>query len=371
MGRLASVAIGDTPDEIISAAVQASREHLGIDAAFAAVDTSADGYAMSALAGVNNERIFRQLVVQSGRGLGGRVLVEGHPMWLPSYPAADNISDHYKPILAADRLQAVACVPVVGPDGYVCLLYAASRAEENFGDRFLAELERIGDYTSVGLHSLASRKQELELERLRDRERIATRVHDSVAQLLFGIGVLARQSREEVNPDVLTERMAEIEATSADARRELREALSSLSQFPEEVSFLAVFDAEVRVWQRSTGRQAYITRSGEPCVMAPAVEELLIDTLREGLRNADKHTRAGLAVVHLGFEQDRVVLAIQTERPNAYAGETADRAAVLVPGSGLWALRERVRRLRGELELAIREELAALRVELPAAAAGA
>ena len=54
-------------------------------------------------------------------------------------------------------------------------------------------------------------------------------LHDSVAQMLFGIGVAAQQSLQTGDPGVLEDAMREIETTAADARRELRDTLHRLA----------------------------------------------------------------------------------------------------------------------------------------------
>jgi signal transduction histidine kinase len=65
---------------------------------------------------------------------------------------------------------------------------------------------------------------------LRDRQRLATELHDSVAQMLFTIGVAARYARQKDDPAALTAALEEIESTAAQARRELRASLRRLSR---------------------------------------------------------------------------------------------------------------------------------------------
>jgi signal transduction histidine kinase len=74
----------------------------------------------------------------------------------------------------------------------------------------------------------AARERERELARLRERERLACSLHDSVAQSLFAIGIAAQQSRDAGDPDILSERLDEIERIAADALAELREALARI-----------------------------------------------------------------------------------------------------------------------------------------------
>ncbi|HWD75622.1 MAG TPA: histidine kinase, partial [Solirubrobacteraceae bacterium] len=90
---------------------------------------------------------------------------------------------------------------------------------------------------ALGLFHAASRASERELATLRERQRIATALHDSVAQSLFAIGVTAQQSRQETDLATLQNQIETIETTAARAREELREALARLNAAPDGLAF--------------------------------------------------------------------------------------------------------------------------------------
>jgi signal transduction histidine kinase len=102
-------------------------------------------------------------------------------------------------------------------------------------------------------------------------------------------------------------------------------------------------------------------------VSRPA-ETLILDTLREGIRNAVKHGRGHVTLASLSYGQDVVTLSVQAEL-RAAAGGRGDVVTIL-PGSGLGVLSERAERLHGGLELEIdSDDVAVVRLELPARAA--
>jgi signal transduction histidine kinase len=228
----------------------------------------------------------------------------------------------------------------------------------------MAQLERVAGSAGVGLHHVAARTRERELAVLRERQRLATALHDSVAQMLFAIGVAAERSRQERDPDIVAGLLEEIQATAALGRRELRETLARLNSVPAGLAFESLFEAELRLFERESGGRVWLTRRGEPRDISRPAEELLTDTLREGARNAIKHGGGELMLVNLSYERDSVVLAVQTEirgaRPLGCERVTA------APGAGLSVLSDRAQRLHGGLELSIDGDgVAVLRLELP------
>ena len=104
---------------------------------------------------------------------------------------------------------------------------------------------------------------------------------------------------------------------------------------------------------------------GERRDIPQPVEDLLIDTALEGLRNAVKYTQAQIAIVHLAYEQDAIILVLQA---GTQVVRPMDSGATQLAGTGagLWMMRQRVAQLRGTLELTRDQDgQTVLRVELP------
>ncbi len=343
-----TVGLQPTAPEILAASAGVSRRILGVDSAFVAVAGAAGDYLMSITDGIRDPR-FRDITVRAGAGLGGQVLLLERPHRVTDYAHDPTISRDFVHIVCdLEGLSGMACVPVTGPDGAQALLYTATRAPGPPGDKTLQTMELIAAHAVLALQQVAMRNQEIELAVLRERQRLATQLHDSVAQMLFAIGVAAHYARGQRDPAVLAAALDEIDATAADARSELRTALDRLSRPSDGLAFEARLAGEVRLFARASGCRVRIIRRGERRDLPQPVEDLLVDAALEGLRNAVKYAHAKLAIVHLSYRPDGVAMVLQAEFVAAWTGQ---RGAGYGTGSGLALLRQRADHLGGTLVL--------------------
>jgi signal transduction histidine kinase len=211
--------------------------------------------------------------------------------------------------------------------------------------------------------------------------------------MLFTIGVAAHYARRRDDPAVLSAALEEIETTAAQARSELRASLQQLSEPPDGLAFATRLAGETRLFQRTSGCQVVMTTDGDRRDLPLPIEDLLIDAALEGLRNAVKHERARLALVHLSYSSGAVALALSTvgqgiSPTNPAESARSARSGWAAPdpvsdqgtasgggagtGAGLALLRQRAAQLGGTLGLTCdRIGKTVLRLEVPAHAAWA
>jgi signal transduction histidine kinase len=360
-----TLGLQQTIPEILVASAHVSRQILGADSTFIAVGDGAGAYPMSITDGIRDAR-FREITVRPAAGLGGQVLLRRRPHRVADYISDPSISrDFVHVVCDVEGLRGMACVPVNGPDRVEALLYVGTRIAGPPADQTLQTLELVAAQAELALHQAAARKQEIELAMLRDRQHLATDLHDSVAQMLFAIGVAAHYARQQDDPAALTAALEEIEATAAQARRDLRASLRRFSQPADGLAFEARLAGEARLFERTTDCRVVITGRGERRDIPQPVEDLLIDTALEGLRNAAKYAHAQVALLHLAYQQDAIALTLQAG-PQAVCPVSYGATDLAGTGTGLWLLRQRVDQLRGTLELTCdQDRQTVLRVELP------
>ncbi len=158
-----------------------------------------------------------------------------------------------------------------------------------------------------------------------ERERIARDLHDTIAQNLASIVMLA----ERVRRDGALQPIETIEDIARDALREARTLVVSSSPAPHGTGSLA--DALRRVaerFARETGMQVAVDAAD---VELPRdIEVVLLRCAQEALANVRKHAEAGSATISLAVGEEDRAAAVSGVR-----GETAARLTVRDDGRGL------------------------------------
>lgn len=306
---------------------------------------------------------FKGLIVAPGQGLAGLVARAGRAMAVRDYLSAKWISDDFAGVIEEEGLRAIACAPIPAPDGTLGLLSVGFRSVCSFDEQAISLLEDIANCTGIAMHEALASAHRAELERLNERQRLATELHDSVAQSIFAIGVEVNRPRNRQDWNAVQATMARIQTLAASASSELRNSLKAMSDAQEGFALESVIETEARQCEQVTGAKVKVIQRGERQKLPTLHEELICNAAREGLRNAVKHAKADLILIHLCFFESEVRVAIQSEvigvelqEPSGVtagdpAGTQEDSVEELHGGCGLHLLRTASRRCGGTLDL--------------------
>ncbi|MFF4340972.1 sensor histidine kinase [Kitasatospora sp. NPDC001540] len=211
--------------------------------------------------------------------------------------------------------------------GYAAL-YRESRARQQLID----DLVRTRD-------ELAASQREA--GRLAERQRLAREIHDTLAQGLAGIVLLAREARgaDGGGTDAAAPLLDEIERTASANLAEARRFVHALT--PPALDGTTLADALRRL---ADGADAAFHRDGEPYPLPVEAEVALLRLTQEALANAVRHAHAAHVAVTLAYLDDAVTLDVYDD------GTGFDPATAPAPGSfGLHGMHERIAALGGTL----------------------
>lgn len=181
-----------------------------------------------------------------------------------------------------------------------------------------------------------------------ERARVSRDIHDTVAQTMTSIGMLARMAGE---PDAdVTRSLEQISELAAGGLADARRIVNDL--MPAELDGTALGDALGRMLERlsdETGIAVALQADGDLPSLGLDAEVALLRTAQSALANVRAHAGASRVVVTLADAGDAVRLDIVDD------GRGFDPARLDVPGPeggyGLRAMRARLRELGGGLDV--------------------
>jgi signal transduction histidine kinase len=179
-----------------------------------------------------------------------------------------------------------------------------------------------------------------QLATMRERNRLAREVHDTLGHYLTVINVQLEVVTKliDANPGRAKEAAAKAKQLASEGLGEIRRSVSALRPSPLEDRPLPEAIRGLIENSRDAGLMVTFEQSGPAHSLSPEIETVLYRATQEALTNIRKHAHASAANVRLAYETSTVDLRI---RDNG-VGRKGDEDNV-----GLSALRERVSALRG------------------------
>jgi signal transduction histidine kinase len=186
-----------------------------------------------------------------------------------------------------------------------------------------------------------------------ERERLAREIHDTIAQDLTSLVMLAQRTRSELAAVPADTSAPEttidlVEATAREALAEARTLVVSMSAVHSAGADSSLAETLARLadrFERETGIQVDSSVRGGS--IDRELEVVLLRCAQEGLANVRKHSRAGVASVSLERGRGEVTLEVR-DNGRGVGAYSADRET----GFGIAGMRDRVGLVGGRLEVA-------------------
>ena len=209
--------------------------------------------------------------------------------------------------------------------------------------RLIAELQAAKDELEL------AQQQEAELAVLRERERLARDLHDSLGHALVTLSVQleAIQRLYRVNPEAASDQVEEMKAMTRASMDALRTSIAGLrAPGLRDRSLRPALQALCVDLAQRTGLEVACQIDPAADHLRPAVAEALWHITQEALTNVEKHAQARSITVSLACQPDAVTLRVADDGVGLPAGAEARPNRF-----GLRGMRERVEGLGGTLAL--------------------
>jgi signal transduction histidine kinase len=181
-----------------------------------------------------------------------------------------------------------------------------------------------------------------------ERQRMAREIHDTLAQGLTGIITQLEAAQQTGHDAERDRRIGNATRLARDSLAEARRSVQALRpQALEDARFPDALAQEAARWSATSGVPAEVKTTGDAMTMHPEVEVTLLRVAQEALANVAKHAAATHAWVTLSYMGDVVTLDVRDDGAG-FAGPGRSESG---GGFGLIAMRQRVNRLAGQLEI--------------------
>jgi signal transduction histidine kinase len=272
-------------------------------------------------------------------------------------------------------IRSALLLPLVAPAGGKVGLLAVASSGRRFSRSTVRSYQTIGAQAALALENLRlveeARKAGRQAGVLRERQRMAHEIHDTLAQGFTSI-VMNLEAAEGDVPPSSTRAQQHLDQARLTARESLTEARRLVwalrPEALESASLPEVLGRLAERWSTESGVFAGVSTTGTTCPLPSEVESALFRVAQEALNNARKHALgASRVALTLSYMGETVALDVRDDGagfdPAREVGRVRDRES---GGFGLKGMRERVEGVGGLLSVeSAPGEGSTLTVELP------
>jgi len=252
-------------------------------------------------------------------------------------------------LLEEEGMQLVLCIPLIAQSRTVGAINLSSPCWREVTPEESSLLASIGHQIGVAVDNAQLYDQAQQLAVMKERNRLARDLHDSVTQALYGVTLYAEAATRQLlsgETEMVVDHLCEIRATAQESLREMRLLIFEL-RLPalRSEGLAAALQARLEAVEARAGLDTLLQVDGD-LKLAPEVEEGLYRIAQEALNNTLRHARASGISVVLHRNDKAMTMHIEDDG----VGFDLDEARVQ-GGFGLKGMEERVARLGGKLHI--------------------
>mgnify|MGYP000985474429 CR=1 FL=1 len=219
--------------------------------------------------------------------------------------------------ISSSLAQPAVSIPIIiegGLFGEIVLIFKPGH-EISTDEKIL--FRSIRNNLTSGIENSRLHKKNEEIARLQERQRIAQTLHDSVAQLLFSLGMEVDQMMQKNNDNPsLQSSLNTIRTLISRSTLELRSAIFALRESSSQTprgGIITLLEDMIAEFQEKTGIETSFFYSNNLPELRSSLVEVVYRIVRESLSNVAKHSYATAAIVNLSYDRESISLLIQDD----------------------------------------------------------
>lgn len=335
-------------DEILSDALDEALKIMGMAKGQAfLLDQETEKLILVAHRGLSEELVSYTAELPLGTSTAGLAAREGRPVVraVANYPNSE-----LRGLIEREGLRLVVSTPLLSKGKTLGAIDLGTEIVRTIQPEELSLLASIGHQIGVAVENARLYEQAQQLAVIRERNRLARDLHDSVMQALYGVTLYAEAAWRRLSAGdagVTGEHLREIRSTAQEALREMRLLIFELRPpVLKQEGLAAALRSRLESVEQRVGLKTRFELTVEER-LSLEVEETLYRVALEALNNVLRHSYADCVSVSLLRADHGVVLEVEDD------GIGFDAAAACEQGGGLGlrGMQERVTRLGGTLYL--------------------
>jgi signal transduction histidine kinase len=274
--------------------------------------------------------------------LAGQVVRQGEPVLLNDPALVERAQVYQWP----SDLTALLAVPLHVNGGVIGVLDVVNKAG-GFTEEDVPVMSIFANQAAMAIEHARLQQQAEQLAVLRERERLARELHDSVTQSLYSVTLYANAAALALaagKGDITAGYLQELQETAQEGMRDMRLLIFQLHPpVLETEGLVAALQARLAAVEGRAGIQTEFRIEGERRLPI-AIESELYWIAQEALNNVRKHAAARHVAVHLHFTVETICLEVRDD------GVGFDPQTVPAERrGGLRTIAERTARIGGKL----------------------
>jgi signal transduction histidine kinase len=265
------------------------------------------------------------------------------------YQAEEITQEDLRSLVQSEGLLLIVTIPLIAQGKIVGTINLGSHSRRSISSEEISLLAAIGRQIAIAVDNARLYEQAQQLAVMKERNRLARDLHDSVTQALYGVTLYAEAAARQLlsgDTDLVSQHLCEIRNTAQESLREMRLLIFELRLPMLKTEGLAsALQARLEAVEGRVGLETDIQVQGEGR-LSPEVEEGLYRIAQEALNNSLRHAHAHSVSVLLHQERRTVSLKVVDD------GVGFDPEMVEEQGGfGLQGMRERAARMGGTLSI--------------------
>jgi two-component system nitrate/nitrite sensor histidine kinase NarX len=230
---------------------------------------------------------------------------------------------------------------------------------EGPGRELLAVLKAVGDLLGLALNNARLEREHLRATVMHERQMMAAEVHDSIAQTLAFVRMRLPLLEEAVlahDDAAFTRYLSDLRGAVGEAHSSLRAIINEFRAPPDPRGLAHALQDRVEQIRERHGIEAELVNHAPGLKLSATEEAQVLHIVSEALANVGRHARATHAWLSVTLRDGRV--EVRVEDDGCGLGASADGAAgagAQAGHHGIDIMRERARRIGGELEIRPRQ----------------